>query len=94
MHIITCLSFQLENKIKLEIDWKAVNLRDWYDTPDDSDWKRRKQAEFLVYHELPFSAISHIAVYNEKSKSIVLSKFMENDKSDTVEVIIKPQWYY
>jgi len=77
-----------------EIDWKAVNLRDWYDTADDSDRKRRKQAEFLVYHELPFSAISHIAVYNERSKSIVLSKFMGNDISDTVEVIIKPKWYY
>lgn len=76
-----------------EIDWEAVYLRDWYDTEDDSDRKRRKQAEFLVYRELPFSALSHIAVYNEKSKSLVLSK-MKNDVCDHIELIIKPQWYY
>jgi len=36
-----------------EVDWNAVKLKRWTDTEDDPDRKRRKQAEFLVFNELP-----------------------------------------
>jgi hypothetical protein len=33
-----------------EVDWNVMTLRIWKDTNDDPDRKRRRQAEFLVYH--------------------------------------------
>ena len=32
-----------------EVDFAATEARDWRDTDDDPDRKRRKQAEFLVH---------------------------------------------
>lgn len=75
-----------------EVDWDTVNLVRWNDTENDPDRKRRKQAEFLVFNELEFTALVAIAVYNETVKNEILAKFAEYDV--TCKVIVKPNWYY
>lgn len=75
-----------------EVDWDAVNLVHWNDTEDDPDRKRRKQAEFLVFNELPLTALVAVGVYNETVKNEILVKFAEHDL--TCNVIVQPKWYY
>jgi len=75
-----------------EVDWDTVNLNRWNDTESDPDRKRRKQAEFLVYNELPLSTIVGIGVYNEAAKTNILTKFALYDF--TCNVIVKPEFYY
>ena len=75
-----------------EVDWNAVNLIRWNDTEDDPDRKRRKQAEFLVYSELPLSVITAVVVYNEITKNEILGKFKKHGFS--CDVIVKNKWYY
>jgi ssDNA thymidine ADP-ribosyltransferase, DarT len=74
------------------VDWKAVNLVRWNDTEDDPDRKRRKQAEFLVYRELPTTRFVAIVVYNEAIKTAILAKFARHDF--VCNVFVKPKWYY
>lgn len=83
--------FNRENQLQ-EIDWHTVKLKQWNDTIDDTDRKRRKQAEFLVHQELPLSAIIAIVVYNDAAKSMVLTKFVETGIN--INTLIKPTWYY
>ena len=57
-----------DEKYLKEVDWKTVSLIKWNDTEDDPDRKRKKQAEFLIYKEVPFSMIKAIITYNESTK--------------------------
>lgn len=75
-----------------EVDWEAVNLVHWQDTEDDPDRKRRKQAELLVFRELPLTALVAVAVYNESVKKEVLTTFAKHHFS--CPVLVKPNWYY
>lgn len=75
-----------------EVDWDVVNLILWNDTEDDPDRKRRKQAEFLIFHELPLIALTAVIVHNETVKNEILTKFAEYDF--TCNVIVKPNCYY
>ena len=83
--------YNRESDLK-EIDWKAVKRIRWNDTEEDPDRKRRKQAEFLIYKELPFSALVAIVVYNNDAKSKVLSKLEQYNLS--LNIVIKSKWYY
>ncbi|MEN0004960.1 MAG: DUF4433 domain-containing protein [Bacteroidota bacterium] len=75
-----------------EVDWNAVKLIHWTDTEDDPDRKRRKQAEFLVYRELPLAALIGIVVHSEAAKNRVLNKLAVHEF--TYNVIVKSNWYY
>lgn len=50
------------------VDIKTALISDWNDN-NDIDKKRRKQAEFLVKGDLPFSTIERFATYNEIAKN-------------------------
>jgi len=75
-----------------EVDWKIVNLIRWNDTEDDPDRKRRKQAEFLIYKEVPISMLIAIVVYNKNAKAIVKEKL--EDYNIESNIFVKPDWYY
>jgi len=75
-----------------EVDWDAVKLKRWHDTEDDPDRKRRKQAEFLIYGDLPFSVIAGIVVYNESAEVNVVAKLAEHGVK--CDVIVKSNLYY
>ncbi len=85
---------QFFNKIDdlKEIDWKTVNLLRWNDTEDDPDRKRKKQAEFLIHNEVPFSMIELIVVYDENVKTIISTKLKKHNIN--CEVIVNSKLYY
>ncbi|MBK7632904.1 MAG: DUF4433 domain-containing protein [Saprospiraceae bacterium] len=53
------------------VDWDMVSERHWSNTEDDFDRMRRKQAEFLVKHQVPINCINSIVVLNEARKTFV-----------------------
>lgn len=75
-----------------EVDWKTVNLVRWNDTEEDPDRKRKKQAEFLIYNEVPLSMIKAIVVYNENAKTNILTKLAKNNIE--CNVVVKSNYYY
>jgi len=76
------------SKIKSFIDFKAVKARYWND-PNDEDLKRKKEAEFLIKNDIPFSCILGFAVYNENAKQKLLEYgILEN------RIVIKRDYYF
>ncbi len=75
-----------------DIDWTVMDLIYWNDTPENSDRKRRRQAEFLVYEFFPWECINSIGVYDDKIQQRVMSIVEQNEKK--VVVKIQKDWYY
>ncbi len=75
-----------------KVDWNAVRLRRWNNTSDDPDRKRRKEAECLIYQELPLSAIIGIGVYNKEAFDYITR--VQSDNNISIPVLIKREWYY
>jgi ssDNA thymidine ADP-ribosyltransferase, DarT len=46
------------------IDWEIMQEKYWNNTLDDSDRKRRRQAEFLIHEFCPWTLITEIGVIN------------------------------
>lgn len=92
-HSFAALSQFFNDKQDLrQIDWNAVRLKRWYNTEDDPDRKRRKEAECLIYQEMPLSAIIGIGVYNQEAFDYIIKVMSDNKIS--IPVRIKPEWYY
>lgn len=51
-----------------QVDFRAVQVRDWVD-PTDLDLKRRMQAEFLLLGDLSFQSVLGFVVRNETAKT-------------------------
>jgi hypothetical protein len=77
-----------------EVDWPLVGARYWADTPEDNDRKRRKQAEFLVWHHLPWSAVAGIAVLDAGMKAHVESTLSAYPICAATPVLVRRGWYY
>jgi len=77
-----------------EVDWDLVGARYWADQPEDNDRQRRKQAEFLVWKHLPWSAIAGIAVLNDAVKAKVESILTAFPIAGATRVAVKRGWYY
>ena len=75
-----------------QIDWDIVKSRNWNDPDQDSDRKRRKQAEFLAYQTVPLDNILGIAVFNDSSMKRV--KEILNVYNLSIKVLVKQDWYY
>jgi hypothetical protein len=69
-----------------EIDWNAVNARDW------RGCKEGKQAEFLIEHQFPWELISRIGAQSRTTYDQVLTVLQGVAHKPVVE--IKPEWYY
>ena len=54
--------------IENQIDFQAVKVRDWK-SPTDLDLKRRMQAEFLLFGDLPFPSVLGFVVRLETAKT-------------------------
>lgn len=94
-HGLAAMTSWYDDLAKLgEVDWGLVGERYWADTPDDNDRKRRKQAEFLVWEHLPWSAIRGIAVMNETVKGQVEETLARYQGANAPRVLTKRGWYY
>lgn len=69
-----------------EIDWNAVQARDWRACKDG------KQAEFLVEHYFPWDLIERIGVHSEQQYRTVVNALPPNGHRPRVEIL--REWYY
>lgn len=74
------------------IDWNTVKASRWFDTEEDPDRKRRKQAEFLVKEALPVGALIAIVTYSSHSKQRVEN--IVSDEYPEMQVLVKEDWFY
>jgi hypothetical protein len=75
-----------------KIDWAVMQSRQWADTLEDGDRKRRRQAEFLVQRFFPLSLIERIGVINHTLRLQVTALFP--DPRSRPPISIEPTWYY
>jgi hypothetical protein len=69
-----------------EIDWTAVQARDWRQCSDG------KQAEFLVEHSFPWTLVDRIGVHSSTVATQVSNAIASHSHRPPIEV--KPDWYY
>lgn len=75
-----------------EVDWPLMNSRYWFDTDDDLDRKRRRQAEFLVHQRFPVNLVQGIGVINQQKKEETEALLAEFGLA--IPVAASPGWYY
>lgn len=92
-HAATPLTTQFDTMDALdEIDWNIMRTKYWRDTDDDGDRKRRRQAEFLVHQQVPFSAVRIIGVRSEAIADAAQQAIAA--MTAPPRVIVRPSWYY
>jgi hypothetical protein len=92
-HAIMELSEFFTDLIDLSrLDWPLMAARFWADTQDDGDRKRRRQAEFLVYQEMPWALIREIGVHDRRTQAQVAQLLQQAGHQRPVT--IHPDWYY
>ncbi len=79
----------LENLDK--IDWEVMKSRYWFDTEEDPDRKRRRQAEFLIHKGVPIDILLGFAAKNEEMKRKVEDVVHKYNYNKPVAV---RDWYY
>jgi hypothetical protein len=77
-----------------QVDWAMVEQRYWSDQANDNDRMRRKQAEFLVYRKLDWTAILAVGVYNSTAKQRVHDVLDTHPGAHCPRVLVKDSWYY
>lgn len=75
------------------IDWEVMESRYWFDTDEDNDRKRKRQAEFLVYNFFPWQLVTEIGVKNYPIKTEV-DKTLEKNTTHQPSVKTRTAWYY
>ncbi|MEG4805337.1 DUF4433 domain-containing protein [Microcoleus sp. ARI1-B5] len=75
-----------------QLDWDVMESRQWNDTNEDNDRKRRRQAEFLVHKFLPWELIEEIGVMNSTIK--VQAENILQNFTHKPPVIVRKDWYY
>jgi hypothetical protein len=74
------------------LDWDVMTARDWRDTPEDDDRKRRRQAEFLVRESLPWELVDRIGVHSKGIASQVDATLIGISHQPRIEV--RADWYF
>ncbi|MDO5617040.1 MAG: DUF4433 domain-containing protein [Cruoricaptor ignavus] len=82
--------YRKEDIINIEnlVDFKAIQDNFWNDE-EDTDKKRRKEAEFLLESDLPFARILGFVCYNDMAKQELL-KYDIDEKM----IAVKPNYYF
>lgn len=94
-HALPAYTDYFEDLAQLDqLDWGIVYKRYWFDTVDDMDRQRRKQAELLIYRFCNWSLIEEIAVINLKMKDRVERILAEFPEIQQRPIIVKSDWYY
>ncbi len=75
-----------------EVDWDVMESRYWNDTDSDPDRKRRRQSEFLIKDQCPWTLISNIGVPNQQILTQV-QKILDVTAHNPI-ISIHRDWYY
>lgn len=79
-------------ELATKVDWQVMRSRYWYDTPEQPDRKRKRQAEFLVHRFAPWTLIQDIGVKSPAMKTEIEDMLRTSTYRPTVTV--KRNWYY
>jgi hypothetical protein len=74
------------------VDLELMARRYWYDTLQDPDRMRRRQAEFLVHGSVPWLLVERIGVMTDAYRVRVGAIVGTADHRPPIEV--RPDWYY
>jgi len=74
------------------VDWSVVHAKQWADTREDPDRKRRKQAEFLVHEFFPLDLVEEIAVMDDTMRTQVEQIVAPIGRA--LRVSTRREWYY
>ena len=74
------------------VDWSVVHAKQWADTREDPDRKRRKQAEFLVHEFFPLDLVEEIAVIDDTMRTQVEQIVAPIGRA--LRVSTRREWYY
>jgi hypothetical protein len=74
------------------VDWAVMRGRYWFDTQEDQDRERRRQAEFLVHRFLPWRLVQEIGVLTAAMRERVES--LLPGEGHRPSVVVRPGWYY
>jgi hypothetical protein len=77
-----------------KIDWQIVKEKNWANTDEDIDRKRRKQAEVLVKTEVPVAALEAILVFDEAGATFVCALMKAASQTIPVHISKNQQHYY
>lgn len=75
-----------------KVDWPLMRSKYWFDSDEDPDRARRRQAEFLTHGFVPLALIGGIAVMTESTAMQVQEVLQAAECAIPVQVI--PGWYY
>ncbi len=75
-----------------KVDFEIMKQTYWNDTQDDNDRERRRNAEFLVHKELPWSLVGAIGVRSHNVAEQLAPLLPSN--APQPPVLVRPQWYY
>lgn len=74
------------------IDWAVIQGGSWFDTIEQPDRKRKKQAEFLVYKNLPVRYIEEIGVRTAAIRGEIAAMLAFQPALPPIN--LRPEWYY
>ena len=75
-----------------QLDWTILRATFWADTLDDNDRTRRRNAEFLVQHFVPWDLIQGIGVmYQDTARTVAQ---ILADYAPAPDIKIHKDWYY
>jgi hypothetical protein len=75
------------------VDFTIINNRDFKDSDDGRDRKRKYQAEFLVKDSLPISALEKIITYSDETTDRV-EKLLSDNGYNSIPVKSNPKYYF
>lgn len=92
-HALSARSICYTNLADLSrLDWPVIDGNRW--PSSEPERKRRKQAEFMVHHDLPWELVLAIAVCDTAAKQSVLAIQSAFPPSVRKPVTIQPTWYF
>lgn len=93
-HSLSAISRWYDDPADLShLDWETVQASFWFDTEDDPDRCRRKQAELLVYEFVPWEALLGIAVLDEEMRKVV-EALLREELGTLPYINVREDWYY
>lgn len=76
------------DKIDQILDWTAIKSTSWVNE-NDTDLKRRKEAEFLIEGDIPADSICGYVVHNEDARQKLIALGIDESK-----VVVRPSFYF
>lgn len=79
-------------RLGTHVDWPLMAAERWNNTGEDPDRMRRRMAEFLVPERLPVVGLAQLAA-RTRTRAEEVRRVLDA-WSCTLEVVVRPRWYY